>query len=88
MKSIIVTGCSSGIGAYCAEALKRDGWRVFATVRKPEDMAALEAKGIENYEDLTRTIPGARPAGSLRLSKRAILPFCRTRVRTKPPITG
>lgn len=47
MKSIIVTGCSSGIGAYCAEALKRDGWRVFATVRKPEDLGALEAKGIE-----------------------------------------
>ncbi|MFN3636111.1 MAG: SDR family NAD(P)-dependent oxidoreductase, partial [Rhizobium rhizophilum] len=47
MKSIIVTGCSSGIGAYCAEALKADGWRVFATVRKPEDLAPLEAKGIE-----------------------------------------
>ncbi|PLK69824.1 short-chain dehydrogenase [Rhizobium sp. TH135] len=47
MKSIIVTGCSSGIGAYCAEALKRDGWRVFATVRKPEDLGPLEAKGIE-----------------------------------------
>lgn len=47
MKSIIVTGCSSGIGAYCAEALQRDGWRVFATVRKPEDLGPLEAKGIE-----------------------------------------
>ncbi|MBU2328826.1 MAG: SDR family NAD(P)-dependent oxidoreductase, partial [Alphaproteobacteria bacterium] len=47
MKSIIVTGCSSGIGAYCAEALKADGWRVFATVRKPEDLAALEARGVE-----------------------------------------
>jgi NAD(P)-dependent dehydrogenase (short-subunit alcohol dehydrogenase family) len=47
VKSIIVTGCSSGIGAYCAEALKRDGWRVFATVRKAEDLAPLEAKGIE-----------------------------------------
>ena len=47
MKSIIVTGCSSGIGAYCAEALKRDGWRVFATVRKPEDLGPLEAKGVE-----------------------------------------
>ena len=47
MKSIIVTGCSSGIGAYCAEALKRDGWRVFATVRKPEDLGPLKAKGID-----------------------------------------
>lgn len=46
-KSIIVTGCSSGIGAYCARALKKDGWRVFATVRKPEDLQALEADGLE-----------------------------------------
>ncbi|MCX8999956.1 SDR family oxidoreductase [Rhizobiaceae bacterium BDR2-2] len=44
---IIVTGCSSGIGAHCARALKTDGWRVFATVRKPEDRAALEADGLE-----------------------------------------
>jgi len=46
-RSIIITGCSSGIGAHCARALKRDGWRVFATVRKTEDLASLEADGIE-----------------------------------------
>lgn len=45
--TIIVTGCSSGIGAHCARALAADGWRVFATVRKPEDSDALEADGIE-----------------------------------------
>lgn len=45
--SIIVTGCSSGIGAYCARALKAEGWRVFATVRREEDRASLEADGIE-----------------------------------------
>lgn len=45
--TIIVTGCSSGIGAHCARALAADGWRVFATVRKPEDRDALEADGIE-----------------------------------------
>ncbi len=44
---IIVTGCSSGIGAYCAGALRNDGWRVFATVRKPADMVPLEKAGIE-----------------------------------------
>lgn len=49
MRSIIVTGCSSGIGAYCARALKRDGWRVLATARKPGDIAALEADGIEAF---------------------------------------
>ncbi len=46
-RTIIVTGCSSGIGAYCARALAADGWRVFATVRKEADLASLEADGIE-----------------------------------------
>jgi NAD(P)-dependent dehydrogenase (short-subunit alcohol dehydrogenase family) len=49
LRTIIVTGASSGIGAYCARALKGDGWRVFATARKPEDIAALEADGIEAF---------------------------------------
>ena len=47
--SIIVTGASSGIGAHCARALKAEGWRVFATVRREEDRAPLEAHGIENF---------------------------------------
>jgi NAD(P)-dependent dehydrogenase (short-subunit alcohol dehydrogenase family) len=46
-RTIIVTGCSSGIGAHCARALKADGWRVFATVRRESDLTALEADGIE-----------------------------------------
>ena len=49
LRTIIVTGASSGIGAYCARALKAEGWRVFATARKPEDIAALEADGIEAF---------------------------------------
>ncbi len=48
-RTIIVTGCSSGIGAYCARALRRDGWRVFATVRRQADRASLEADGIETF---------------------------------------
>ena len=47
LPSIIVTGCSSGIGAHCARALKAEGWRVFATVRREEDRIPLEAEGIE-----------------------------------------
>lgn len=46
-RTIIVTGCSSGIGAYAARALKSDGWRVFATVRNPDDQKALENDGLE-----------------------------------------
>ncbi|MVA96095.1 SDR family oxidoreductase [Nitratireductor sp. CAU 1489] len=48
-RAIIVTGASSGIGAHCAAALARRGWRVFATARKPADIAALEAAGIEAF---------------------------------------
>ncbi|MBD8556970.1 SDR family oxidoreductase [Rhizobium sp. CFBP 8762] len=48
-RSIIITGCSSGIGAWCARALQRDGWRVFATVRKTEDLKALTSDGIEAF---------------------------------------
>jgi NAD(P)-dependent dehydrogenase (short-subunit alcohol dehydrogenase family) len=54
---IIVTGCSSGIGAFCARALKADGWRVFATVRSGKGREGLEADGIEtaimDYTDHT-----------------------------------
>ncbi|OAE46004.1 SDR family oxidoreductase [Brucella intermedia] len=54
-RSIIITGCSSGIGAYCAEALKSQGLRVFATARKDADIDALRAKGIEaHYLDYTQ----------------------------------
>ena len=48
-RTIIVTGASSGIGAYCARALKRDGWRVFATARKAGDLRQLEEHGIEAF---------------------------------------
>ncbi|MEO0543589.1 MAG: SDR family NAD(P)-dependent oxidoreductase [Pseudomonadota bacterium] len=44
---IIVTGCSTGIGAHCARKLLEDGWRVIATARKDEDLARLRAEGAE-----------------------------------------
>jgi NAD(P)-dependent dehydrogenase (short-subunit alcohol dehydrogenase family) len=48
-KTILITGCSSGIGLTCAVGLKARGWRVFATARKPEDIARLEALGLESF---------------------------------------
>ncbi len=55
-KTILITGSSTGIGAFCARALREKGWRVFATVRHEEDRAPLEGAGIEtflmNYADL------------------------------------
>ena len=47
-KSILITGCSSGIGLCVARALKMRGYRVFATARKKEDVAELEAQGFES----------------------------------------
>lgn len=48
-RTIIVTGASSGIGAYCARALARDGWRVFATARAAADLDALRLDGLEAF---------------------------------------
>ncbi|WP_274427309.1 SDR family oxidoreductase [Chelativorans sp. YIM 93263] len=47
--TILITGTSSGIGAYCARALNSDGWRVFATARRSEDLEKLRADGIEAF---------------------------------------
>lgn len=46
-KTILITGCSSGIGYSCAIGLRQRGWRVFATARKPSDLANLAAQGLE-----------------------------------------
>ena len=41
-KSILITGCSSGIGLSAADILRKRGYRVFATARKKEDVAMLK----------------------------------------------
>ncbi len=46
-RTILITGCSTGIGWHCALGMKARGWRVFATARKPEDLTRLEAEGVE-----------------------------------------
>lgn len=55
MKSILITGCSSGIGHDAAHALRARGWRVFAACRKAADCARLRGEGLESpqldYQD-------------------------------------
>jgi NAD(P)-dependent dehydrogenase (short-subunit alcohol dehydrogenase family) len=48
-KTILITGCSSGIGNDAATTLHRRGWRVFATCRKEADAARLRDEGLESF---------------------------------------
>jgi NAD(P)-dependent dehydrogenase (short-subunit alcohol dehydrogenase family) len=49
-RSILITGCSSGIGLDCAIALKQRGYRVFACARKMADVEKLNAFGLEGVQ--------------------------------------
>ncbi len=49
-RSVLITGCSSGIGRCLARGLRARGWRVFASARKPADVAALVADGFESLQ--------------------------------------
>ena len=47
-KSILITGCSSGIGLASALVMKNRDWRVIATARKDGDLARLRGEhGLE-----------------------------------------
>jgi NAD(P)-dependent dehydrogenase (short-subunit alcohol dehydrogenase family) len=48
-RTILITGCSSGIGQDAARGMQARGWRVLATCRKPEDCARLRAEGLESF---------------------------------------
>jgi len=54
-RSILITGCSSGIGLASVRAMRDRGWQVFATARNDADLAWLKAKeGVESvYLDYT-----------------------------------
>lgn len=61
-RSILITGCSSGIGHAAAHGLRTRGWTVFAACRKEEDCAKLRGEGFISprldYSD-TETIEAA-----------------------------
>ena len=59
-KSILITGCSSGIGYDAAQTLHKRGWQVFAACRAQADCDRLTGEGLTtvllNYEN-EATIP-------------------------------
>jgi NAD(P)-dependent dehydrogenase (short-subunit alcohol dehydrogenase family) len=47
-RTILITGCSSGIGLAAAHSLRARGWRVFASCRSSDDCARLIADGFDS----------------------------------------
>ena len=47
-KTLLITGCSSGIGLAAAQGLKKRGYRVFPSARKTEDVKILKEDGFED----------------------------------------
>jgi NAD(P)-dependent dehydrogenase (short-subunit alcohol dehydrogenase family) len=47
-RTILITGCSSGLGYDAAYGLRARGWRVFASCRKPEDCDRVRSEGFES----------------------------------------
>ena len=48
--SVLITGCSSGIGRALAEAFQQAGYQVWATARKAADVEALSVAGFHAVE--------------------------------------
>lgn len=56
VRTVLITGCSSGIGRATALAFLERGWSVYATARDPADVADLEERGCETAQ-LDVTVP-------------------------------
>jgi NAD(P)-dependent dehydrogenase (short-subunit alcohol dehydrogenase family) len=49
-KTILITGCSTGIGYVTAKVLRQRGHTVIATARKAEDVARLQEEGLTSLQ--------------------------------------
>ncbi|MCS6771172.1 MAG: SDR family NAD(P)-dependent oxidoreductase [Kiritimatiellae bacterium] len=48
-KTVLITGCSTGIGRATARLLRDHGWRVLATARQLKDVDSLASEGFESF---------------------------------------
>ncbi len=62
-KTVLITGCSSGIGRATAHTFNDEGWTTYATARNPADVEALGEAGCEiatldvtEQEDVDRVV--------------------------------
>lgn len=63
VETVLITGCSSGIGRATAEAFLDDGWEVYATARNPADVQTLGDAGcnvatldVTDDDDIERVV--------------------------------
>ena len=49
IKTVLITGCSSGIGLCLAHGLRSAGYHVFATARKEDDVSKLKKLGFDAF---------------------------------------
>ncbi len=49
-KTVLITGCSTGIGYYVAHGLKKAGFNVIATARKADDVKRLSEEGLSCFQ--------------------------------------
>ncbi|MFK5882032.1 MAG: SDR family NAD(P)-dependent oxidoreductase [Sulfurospirillum sp.] len=55
-QSILITGCSSGIGYYCAKKLHNEGYKVYATAKSEDDIKRLQSEGLDSFKlDVTNS---------------------------------
>ncbi len=65
-RSILITGCSSGIGRASAHLMLKRGWTVYATARKDQDIAEL--RGVEGLNVIPLELMDPQSVASCALS--------------------